>query len=141
MLMSIGLGLAIVSVVVIVVYLATHHRQPMTPAGADLANVVSEATSSSWEALKRDLPSIVSAENAQLKADLAAANEQVAGLAAKLEATIAAHNADKAAVAARVSAAVTASPELPPSPVLPAVAVARAEDLAAVRAATAQISA
>jgi hypothetical protein len=139
--MDILIGIMILALIVGLGYVVTHHKPPTTPSGADLANTVSNAATASWDALKRDLPAIVSAELAQAKADLASAKEYAAGLEQKLAATVAAHNADKAAVAARVAAAVTASPELPPSPVVPAVAAARAEDLAAVRAATAQISA
>lgn len=114
MLGSILIGLAIVAIVVIVAYLATHHKIPTTPAGADLANTIANAASESWEALKRDLPGIVSAELAQAKTDLAAALDRARAAEANLAATIEAHNADKAAVAARVAAAVTASPELAP---------------------------
>lgn len=121
MLGSIALGVAIVAIIVIVVYLATHqHKVPATPAGTDLANTIANAASESWEALKRDLPEIVSAELAQVKIDLAAALDRARAAEANLAATIEAHNADKAAVAARVAAAVAASPELAPdAPTVP----------------------
>jgi len=134
------IGLIIVALLGLGAYVVTHHKAPKTAAGADLANAVSAASSEAWEAVKRDLPEIVSAELAQAKADLASAKEYAAGLEAKLAATIAKHNADKAAVAARVAAAVQASPELPVSPVAPAVAAAQADDLATVRSAIAQIT-
>lgn len=138
--LDIGIGLIILAGIALVAWLVTRHHTPTTPSGADLANTLSAAASDSWEALKRDLPSIVSAELAQAKAALYAAQQEAAGWKAKLEAAIDAHDAALAAVAARVSAAVTASPELPPSPVTPAVAAAQAEDVAAVHQLATELS-
>lgn len=118
---DIFIALAILAAIAAVVYAVKHHKPPATPAGADLANTVVGAVGDSWDALKRDLPEIVSAELAQAKADLAAARQEAAGLAAKLAATVAAHNASLASVAARVSAAVTSAPELPPASLAAAV--------------------
>lgn len=134
MLLDIVVGLSLLGLILLGAYVVTHHKPPVTPAGADLANTIGQASTDAWEAVKRDLPSIVSAELAQTKAALAAALQDAQDARNKLAAAIAAHNADKAAVAARVAAAVTASPELPISPVAPAVAAAQAADAAKVEA-------
>jgi hypothetical protein len=134
------IGLVILGLLALGAYVVTHHKAPASPSGKDLAATLAQSGADAWEAVKRDLPSIVSDELAQTKAALSTALQDAQALRERLSATIAAHNADKAAVAARVAAAVTASPELPPSPVSPAVAAAQAEDVAAVRAATTQIT-
>jgi hypothetical protein len=135
--MDILIGIIVLALILGVGYVVTHHKPPATVAGADLANTVSAAASDAWEAVKRDLPSIVSADLAQAKADLASALQDAQALRDRLAATIAAHAADKAAVAARVAAAVTASPELPPSTLAPAV---EAQDAARVVAFADQIN-
>ena len=94
----------------------THHKAPATPSGVDLANTLANATSASWEAVKRDLPTIISADLAQAKADLAAAVKRAETAEQALAASQAAHEASLATVAARVSAAVQASPELTAKP-------------------------
>jgi hypothetical protein len=133
--LDIIIGAVVVAVVCVIAYLATH-RVPAAavPNARNLSDTLAAAAAESWSALKADLPAIVSAEVAQLKADLAAALRRAQTAEADLAASIAAHNASLASVAARVAAAVTGSPELPPSPIAPAVAAAKAEDAAQVLA-------
>jgi hypothetical protein len=114
--MDILIGLAVVALIALGAYVITHHKSPATPAAKDLATTLSVSTAEAWEAVKRDLPEIVSAEVAQLKADLSQALERAQTAEATLAAAEQAHAASLAAVASRVAAAVVASPELPPSP-------------------------
>jgi len=137
--MDIFIGLVVLALIIGGGYVITHHKAPATPSPASLANTVAEAAAASWSALKADLPEMISTENAQLKADMAALRAALQAAQDKLAADKAAHDAAMAGVAARVAAAVTASPELPPSPVLPQVAAAQAEDTAAIQVATAQL--
>lgn len=132
MLMDIVIGLVVIGVIVGIVWIARHPPQAAGPKTADLANVLGAASSEAWEAVKRDLPGIVSAEVTQLRADLAAALERARKAETDLAAQIKAHNDALASVAARVVAVVTSAPELPPSPTPPAVAAAQAADAARV---------
>ena len=107
------IGLVLLAVIVGIGYVVTHHKPAATTSPANLAQVVSDAAGSSWEALKADLPAMISSELAQLKADKAALTDALTAANAKIEANKKLHEAALASVAARVSAAVMASPELP----------------------------
>ena len=121
--MFVLIGLAIVVVIAIVWYLATHHTPgPAGPAAVDLSNVVTASVSEAWSALRRDIPEIVSGEVAQLKAALAKSQAETAAaqaatqqVQATLDATVQQHAAEKASIAERVSAVITASPEIAPA--------------------------
>jgi hypothetical protein len=139
--LDIIIGLAIVAALVGAGYVITHRKPATSTSPANLAQVVSDAAGASWEVLKADLPAMVSSEIAQLRADKAALTDALNAANAKIAADKAAHAAALSSVAARVAAAVTAAPELPPSPVIPAVAAAQADDLAAVTAAKASLQA
>lgn len=121
----------IIAAIVAVWWAVTHHKPLVTPSGKDLANTLANATSESWEAVKRDLPTLISADLAQAKADLAAALKRAETAEQALASNQAAHEATLAAVASRVAAAVAASPEIapvaPPTPVEPAMFVATGE--------------
>jgi len=133
--MDIFIGLTIVALVLIGAYVATHHRPPATPSAKDLADTVASSAEASWEALKRDLPAIVSAETAQLKRDLATmearARDAEAKLVAEGEARLAALSAVKDQIA-EVIAGIGAQP----ASILagPAVAATQAKDAATVLA-------
>lgn len=139
--MDIFIGLVILAVIVGLGYVITHHKPPTTPAAADLANTVSAAATDAWEAVKRDLPSIVSAEVAQLRADKAALTTRAEQAEAALAAEVTASGQRLEAVKAQVGSFIAGIGALPASAVpVAAVEAAKAEDLAAVRAATAQIA-
>jgi hypothetical protein len=139
--MDILIGLAILASLVGAGYVYTHRKPATATSPANLAQVVSDAAGASWDALKADLPAMVSSEIAQLRADKAALTDALGAANAKIAADKTAHDAALSSVAARVAAAVTAAPELPPSPVIPAVAAAQADDLAAVTAETTRLQA
>lgn len=111
--MDIVIGLAILAALVGAVYAYTHRKPAATVSPANLAQVVSDAAGASWEALRADLPAMVSSEIAQLRADKAALADALSAANAKIAADKAAHDAALSSVAARVAAAVTSSPELP----------------------------
>lgn len=139
--MDILIGLAIVAVIGLVVYVATHHKPPATVSGADLANTLAQAGSDSWEAIRRDLPSIVSAELAQSKVDIANMEARAHQAEAQLAAEIAASGARLEAVKAQVGSVIAGIGSLPASAVpVAAVQAAQADDLSAVKAATAALS-
>lgn len=121
--LDIFIGLVILALIIGGGYLITHHKAPVTPAPASLANTLSASVADAWAQVKADLPEIVSTEIAQLKADITEVRAALKAAQDKAAADKSAHDAQIAGVAARVSAAVTASPELPPSSVLPTATV------------------
>lgn len=136
------IGLGILAIMGIIAYLVTHHKAPVTPSGADLANTIGQAASDSWEAVKRDLPSIVSAEVAQLRADKAALTTRAEQAEAALAAEITASGARLDAVKAQVGSMIAGIGSLPASAVpVAAVVAAQADDLAAVQAKTVALGA
>lgn len=141
MFLDIIIGLALLLVIVAVVYVAKH--QPPTAAAPTkaLGDTLAAAASESWEAVKADLPAIISAEVAQLRADRADLLKQLDDAKAALAAEVQASEARLAAVADQVSTVVAGITGKPVSAlVAPAVAAAQAEDVAAVNAVTASLS-
>lgn len=133
--MDIIIGLIIVAILALGVYAVTHHKPPTTPAGADLANVVSSAAADSWEALKRDLPAIVSADIALLQTNLADMEARALAAEAKWAAEVEASGGRLEAVKAEVAAVIARIGAQPASAVpVAAVAAAQAQDAADVRA-------
>lgn len=140
-LVGFGLGAAVLVIIGLVVYVAKHPAQVAQANAKDLANTVAAAGSDAWEAVKRDLPAIISAENAQLKTDLANAKAYGAEMEAKLGAEVQASETRLAAVQAQVGQIIAGISSQPASTlVAPAVAAAQAEDVAAVKAATVALS-
>lgn len=128
------IGLVLLGAIVGIVWVVTHHKPPTTPSGKDLANTLSADSLDIWDAIKRDMPQIVSAEVAKLKADLATALQRAQAAEKALAEAQASHAASLAAVAARVVTAITSSPELPPSAVSPEAAAVQMADTAKVQA-------
>lgn len=114
MIVDIAIGLGVVGLLVGGGYVITHHKPAPTVSGKDLAATISADSLDVWEAIKRDLPEIVSAQVASLQDDLGKAQKDAADAKAALAASVAAHEADIASVAQRVSAALSAGP--PPAP-------------------------
>lgn len=142
MLLTIGLAVLTVAVIVVVFYLATHHvPAPAQPSAKALSDTLAAAAAESWSALKADLPSIINAELAQAKVDLANAKQYAAELEAKLAAEVAASGARLEAVKAQVGSVIAGIGSLPASAVpVAAVVAAQAEDVAALKAATVALS-
>lgn len=136
------LGLVILAIIVIVGYLAIHHvKQPAPPAAKDLAATLAASATDTWEALKRDLPAIVSAENASLRQALADMEARAVQAEQKVAAEQQASIGRLEAVKAQVGSVIAGIGVLPASAVpVAAVAAAQADDVAAVRAATASLS-
>ena len=138
---GIWIGLLLLAIIGLVAWVAKHPPQAAQPNAKDLAATLSAGASETWEALKRDLPEIVSAEVAQLRNALAQAQADAASWKAKLIAEQNASAARLEAVKAQVGSVISGISAQPTSAlVAPAVAAAQAEDVAAVRAATAAIS-
>lgn len=139
---GIGFGLIILTIIGIVGYLALHHAPPVAqPNAKDLSGTLAAAGTTAWEAIKRDLPSIVSAEVAQLRADKAALTTRAEQAEAALATEIAASGARLEAVKAQVGSVIAGIGSLPASAVpVAAVAAAQADDLAAVVAARTALS-
>jgi hypothetical protein len=139
--MDILIGLAIVALVVIGAYVATHHAPPATPSAKDLVNTLASSADASWTALKRDLPALVSAENAQLKADLAGMEDRAKQAEAKLVVEAQARLSALAAVKDQVTAVIAGIGAQPASALAaPLVAAAQAKDAATVLAFVNEIS-
>lgn len=125
MLVSVLLGLALVGAIVFIGYLAKHHPTTTATDPKAMLATVTAGLEGQFDTLREDfgnqlsnLPALVSAEVAKLRTDLAGALQRAATAEAQIVADRQAHDAALAAVAARVAAAVTASPELPPAPVV-----------------------
>lgn len=139
--MDIIIGLGILLAILGGGYVLTHHKPPTTATGKDLANTLAMSAADAWEAVKRDLPEIVSAEVAKLKADYAAALQRAQTAEADLATEKQASHTRLAAVQAQVGAVISGISSQPASTlVAPAVAAAQAEDAAAVQALAAQIN-
>jgi len=139
--MDILIGLIILSLVLIASYVATHHAAPSTPNAKDLARTLASSADAAWTAVKRDLPAIVSAENAQLKADLAHMEARAQEAEAKLETEAHARLAALAAVKDQVTAVIAGIGARPASALAaPLVAATQAKDAAAVLAFANEIS-
>jgi hypothetical protein len=139
--MDIFIGLLIVALVLVGTYVATHHAAPATPSAKDLATTLASSAEASWAALKRDLPAIVSAENAQLKADLTKMEARAREAEAKVVAEGQARLAALAAVKDQVTAVISSIGAQPASTLAaPVVAATQAEDAATVLAFAHEIS-
>jgi hypothetical protein len=139
--MDILIGLVIVALVLLGAYVVTHHKPPATPSGKDLANTLASSAEASWEALKRDLPGIISAENAQLRRDLAEMSARAEDAEAKLVAEGHARLAALAAVRDQVAAVIAGIGAQPASALAaPVVAATQVRDAAAVLAFAHEIS-
>jgi hypothetical protein len=118
-----------------------HPPLHMQPKVSDLASTLAVSAADAWEAIKRDLPEIVSAEISQLKAELAATETRAQKAEAALQAELSASQIRLAAVQQQVADVIAGINAKPATDlVAPAVAAAQAEDAAAVQALAAQLN-
>lgn len=138
---GIGLGVVFLVIIGLVLYVAKHPPLTAQANGKDLANTVAAAGADAWEAVKRDLPTIVSAEVAQLRADKAALITRAEAAESALAAEVQASAARLAAVQSQVGALIAGIGALPANAVpIAAVEAAQAADAARVTAFAAEIS-
>lgn len=138
--MDILIGLAILAAILLGGYVLTHHKPPKTASGKDLADTLSASATDAWEAVKRDLPNLVSSEVADLKDELAHWKALALKAQSDFVAEKQASEARLAAVQAQISALISGiGAQSASALVAPAVAAAQAEDAAAVTALAAQI--
>lgn len=136
-LLGFGLGAALLLIIGLVVYVAKHPPQAAGTNTKDLANTLAAAGTTTWDALKADLPEIISAELADARKALSAALADAAAAKAQFATQTATWEAHIKMLEAQVGQFLHA----PPSALLaPAVAAAHAEDTAAVKAATVALS-
>lgn len=139
--LGIIIGLVLLAIVAAVVWVAKHPPTHAAPAAKDLSDTIAAAASESWSALKADLPSIISAEVAQLQVDKAALIKRAEAAEASLAAEVQASAVRLEAVKAQVGSVIAGIASQPASTLVgPTVAATQAADAARVVAFADQIS-